>query len=968
MNEIFKIYGSILLQDEAFIKGLQNALDKAEQTKNQMAQKFEQVGQAFGKIGQGITKAGTVMTATLTTGIAGLATAGIKYNMELENFHMNLTTLLGSSEKATKLLDDLKTMAATTPFETNDLIAATQTMIGFGIASNDAQKYLGYIGDIAMGDANKLSGLSLAFSQVQSTGKLTGQDLLQMVNQGFNPLKYISDMTGKSMATLKEEMADGAISAEMVADAFEYATSQGQPFYKGMENGAKTVSGRISTLKDNFMILIGNLTESLLPTFEKIVDKLTQLTDKFMNLSDEQKDQILKWAGIVAATGPVLIVVGKLVSGFGGLLSIIGKVKGMGGLAGLTAKFSALLPVIGPVVGIIAGVVAVLALLVHALGGPKEALEKLKDAFAWCKEVIADFLEKINFNEKLEGIKNKFSELSEKLKGLKDLFIVIGTVIGGALAVAFGILSGLFNAVLNAIEPLLTALGGIIDILAGIGSFIVAVFTGDWQKAWDSVKKIASGIKDVFVGLWEAIQGLLGDMLEGMWSFFKSLADKIGITDFLIKVKNKISEWWNNFVEWCKTAWTNICSFFIGWADWINAKVVRPIINFFQSMWEGIKAVWDGICLAVEIAIKLIASILDAAFQIITLPFRFIWENCKEYVYEFIDTIKTWIGNVVTWVVDTFNALKEKVLYVWGLIKQYIIQPVIDVYNRVKEFIGMIVSWIVGKFNELKTKITNVWNTIKTFFTNVITAIVDFVKQRFENLKNNVITVVEAIKSFVSKAWEAIKTYIVNPVKNAYETVKAVFTNLKNKAVEIINSLKERVSEKFNQVKEAITKPIERAKETVRGIINNIKDFFKFKVELPKIKLPHFSIKPKGWELGDLLKGSIPKLAIDWYAKGGIFDKPTIFPTASGMKGVGEAGPEAVTPISALQKYVQVAVDNSNTGLEERLDILTNVLLNYLPLLTERQIVMDTGQLVGSLVNPMDKALGDKSKDRRRGR
>ena len=100
------------------------------------------------------------------------------------------------------------------------------------------------------------------------------------------------------------------------------------------------------------------------------------------------------------------------------------------------------------------------------------------------------------------------------------------------------------------------------------------------------------------------------------------------------------------------------------------------------------------------------------------------------------------------------------------------------------------------------------------------------------------------------------------------------------------------------------------------------------------MKLPHIKIKNASWNPADWVKKGVPKFSVEWYKKGGIFDKPTIFPTNSGLKGVGEAGPEAVTPISALQKYVQVAVDNSNSGLEERLDILTNVLLNYLPLLT----------------------------------
>ena len=1002
MNEIFKIYGSILLQDEAFVKGLKGALEKAEDTTSQLAQKFEQVGQAFNKVGQGMSKVGTTLTATLTTGIVGLTAAGIKYNMQMENFQMNLTTLLGSSEKATKLLNDLKEMAATTPFETDDLISATQTMIGFGISANDAQKYLGMIGDIAMGDANKLSGLSLAFSQVQSTGKLTGQDLLQMVNQGFNPLKYISEMTGKSMAQLKEEMAEGAISAEDVAKAFEYATSKGQPFYKGMENGATTVSGRISTLKDNFQILIGNLTESLLPTFSKIIDKLTELTEKFTNLSDEQKEQILKWGAIVASIGPVLIILGKLITAFGSVYTVIGKLKAVGGLAGLITKFKTFFPIIASGIGTMTGIIAVFGLLVVALGGPKEALDKLKTAFQYVKDKVVELGEYIStaFSPVIEHAKDTFDKLVGALSPLVTYLIDLITkfteskLVSDLLKGAIDLLAGTFDTLLSAVDFVIDTIKDCIDwlkeheqiaVLLGIaiGGLTAAITaykvaqalanaggithlaTMALQKASTIAMTVATNAHTLATTLATTATSAFGAVMAFITSpitlVIAAIAALVAGIYLLIKNWDTVKETASNVWEWIKDVWGKV-------ADWFDTKVIQPLIKFFTNLWDGIKKVWDGICLAIEIAIKVIASIFDAALQIILLPFTFIWENCKDVILGFIDGAKEVIGNVVTWIVNKFNDLKLKVTYVWSLIKTYIIQPIVDVYNRIKEVIGQVVSWIVNKFNELKAKIEFAWNLIKAVFTSAVQAVVNFVKERFETLKNNVTTIFNAIKEFVQKVWEGIKNYIINPIKNAYDKVKETVTNLKDKVVDTFNNVKDKVTNVFNKVKEAITKPIENAKDKVKDIVDKMKGFFDFDFKLPKIKLPHFGIKPKGWKLKDLLEGEIPKLSIDWYAKGGIFDKPTIFPTASGMKGVGEAGPEAVTPISALQKYVQVAVENSNNGLEERLDILTNVLLSYLPLLTERQIVMDTGQLVGSLVNPMDKALGDKSKDRRRGR
>lgn len=130
-----------------------------------------------------------------------------------------------------------------------------------------------------------------------------------------------------------------------------------------------------------------------------------------------------------------------------------------------------------------------------------------------------------------------------------------------------------------------------------------------------------------------------------------------------------------------------------------------------------------------------------------------------------------------------------------------------------------------------------------------------------------------------------------------WDKIKAAAAALKNFVVRIFTSLKDGVKNIFTNIKNAMVKPIEKARDLIRGIINKIKGFFSFKFKLPHIKLPHFAINPKGWHLGDLLEGVIPSLGIDWYAKGGIFNKPKVI-------GVGEAGPEAVIPIDKLQTMI----------------------------------------------------------------
>ena len=166
----------------------------------------------------------------------------------------------------------------------------------------------------------------------------------------------------------------------------------------------------------------------------------------------------------------------------------------------------------------------------------------------------------------------------------------------------------------------------------------------------------------------------------------------------------------------------------------------------------------------------------------------------------------------------------------------------------------------------------------------------------------------DQIKAAAAKVWQGIKDNIVKPVQNAVESVKKWFDHLKLAIGLRIFQLKTAVAEKFKAVKDAMLKPIRAARDAIKAIVEKIKGFFDFKAKIPKIKLPHFSITPKGWKLSDLLEGSIPSLGIEWYAKGGIFKSPSVI-------GVGEKGPEAVLPIDRLQEMMAAMADNIVNGM-----------------------------------------------------
>lgn len=255
--------------------------------------------------------------------------------------------------------------------------------------------------------------------------------------------------------------------------------------------------------------------------------------------------------------------------------------------------------------------------------------------------------------------------------------------------------------------------------------------------------------------------------------------------------------------------------------------------------------------------------------------------------------------------------------------------------------IGLVVAAIVG----LIAIFVTLWNKcegFREFWIDLWEKVKEIAGPAIDWVKNKI----EDFKVKVQIAFEFIKKHIIDPIKNAFDSVKKTFTD----------------------IHDTIVKKIEDAKEFVRKTVDKIKNFFNFKVSLPKIKLPHFSIKPKGWELGDLLKGKLPKLGIEWYAKGGVFDQPTIIPTMSGLKGVGEAGKEAVAPINVLQGYVSEAVRGESQGTTEVLQQLLDVLQTYLPGMTQRVVMLDSGEMVGALAPAFDYKLGAIVAGKERGR
>lgn len=236
--------------------------------------------------------------------------SGLDYNRSMESYLTNFKVMLGDEQLAAEKLEEIRRMAASTPFSLSDLTEGTQTLLQFGVAADDTTGVLKRLGDISLGNADKLQTLVRAYGKMSSAQKVTLENVNMMIDAGFNPLNQICDATGESMSALYKRISDGKVSFHELEAAVAAATSEGGQFYNGMLEASQTFNGRLSTLKDNVAALTGELTSGLFSALGDIIVKANELVVSITE--DDSKMAALKetigilTAAVVAVTAAVL--------------------------------------------------------------------------------------------------------------------------------------------------------------------------------------------------------------------------------------------------------------------------------------------------------------------------------------------------------------------------------------------------------------------------------------------------------------------------------------------------------------------------------------------------------------------------------------------------------------------------------------------------------------------------------------
>lgn len=501
-----------------------------------------------------------------------------------------------------------------------------------------------------------------------------------------------------------------------------------------------------------------------------------------------------------------------------------------------------------------------------------------------------------------------------------------------------------------------------------------------------SANAMKAAFQNLMVGLASGdqdIQGLMDNFTSSVATFAENLAPRIktvletlpkALTTVLPTLVTTIASFLPSLIE-------GATQLFVGLAAQIPpllGKLVDAIINglpqfvqaaqsIMQTLGQGIQ---DNLPQVINKGLDMLLGFSQVILENVPILISSGMDLIKNIVVGLMQALPDLIAKVpeiITNFANTINhsfpiILQKGVEIIWEIIKGIFNALPTLVANIPKIFEAIVAVWQAINWMKLgKDLIQGIWNGVK----NIFGSFKSWTEGVFNSVSSSIGSIFNGIKSTATVIWNAIKTAITNPIQAAKNLLGTIIKSIQTSISNVWNAISSTTKSVWEGIKSAIQHPIETAKNLVKGAIDAIKGFFNFKISWPHIPLPHFGISPAGWQIGDLLKGSIPSLGIDWYAEGGILEKPTAFGVSpnGNLRVGGEAGKEAVAPISELMHYVRVAVAEQTGGMNDTLMKILRLLSQILPNLN-LQVVLDTGVLVGEIAEPMDDELG-KIKERK---
>ena len=509
--------------------------------------------------------------------------------------------------------------------------------------------------------------------------------------------------------------------------------------------------------------------------------------------------------------------------------------------------------------------------------------------------------------------------------------VALGGVAAAVAAMNFGKVASALSAVPKLLAgftggPILLVVGALTALAAGakwaydnVQPFREAVDTlaMTLQDALGPVVEQAAGaLGDVFPAAAEGVSGILdGVVVPAIEAFAGFLAGVVvpAVAEFGVFLQAEAIPALSEFAAW---AVENVVPALQQLAGYVLENVVPAVQQMAQRVADNVVPVLfqlaDFVTGSVVPALQQLAdfvlnSVVPAIMEghrwfaenilpVLQAVAAFVIENVVPALAAVAEFVMASIVPTLEVVVAAISGALGEIQVVWEAVWGVVSAVLTAVWETVGGVVQMWMGVIQGIIDAVTAAIAGDWEGVWRGIGEVFGSIVNGILQLGANVLNGLASTVSSIITGLFNTWSSIWSKVYGVVATVWGNIKSAVTGAANAIVStatgVFNGFVSTVSGIFNNVKSAITNPIETAKNTIKGIIEAIKGFFTgFKINLPHIKLPHFSVRPSGWQIGDLLEGKIPSLGIDWYAKGGEFNSPAVI-------GVGEAGRETVLPLS----------------------------------------------------------------------
>ena len=917
--DLFQIIGKIAIQNSEANNNIDKTSDKAKGASEEV-KKFGDEGEksesklkkAFEKIGSAAVKVGKAVGVGLIAGSAAMAKLGkeaITAYSDYEQLVGGVETLFGTgglsieeyAKKVGKSVNSVKSEYAKLEASQATVIAnADKAYKTAGMSAND------YMETVTSFSASLLQGLNgdtvkaasiadKAIIAMSDNANKMGTDisLIQNTYQGFAKQNYTmldnlklgyggtasemarlindSGVLGKSMKVTADNVNN--VSFDKIIEAIGVVQDKMGITGTTAKEAASTIQGSVGMMKASWTNLLVGLADD--------TQDFDALLGNFVDSVITVFNNILPRIQIVVQKIPTLIegVVNQLPSIIQGILPSL----------------------IQGAITLVQGLVAALPAIVNVL---LECVPTLIDGVMQIADALIGALPQI-IKLFLSAIPSLLPQIIDAIVNLIMMLVeMLPQIIQPIIQSLPEIITALIDALLGNLPALIQ---GVIQLVLGIVNAVDQIITTLVPMIPTIILQIDAAIIKELPTILSGILQLLSGIVQCVYDWYTSWISGFG--QALSLIIGKIAKFFVNIGTSIKTK---------------LSELLIPIKEHLNKAWEAVKNVFETIKNVIQTAFMFIGSIIKAAFDIITLPFRFIWENCKEYIFA------------------AWEWIKEKVSSAINAVKSIIEKVMTAIYNFIKSIL----------------------DAIKGFFEKVWNGIVNFITPILNKIKTTILNVFNAIKTTISNILNGIKTIVSN-----------IFNGIKTTISTVLNSIKSAVSTAFNAVKTAIEKPINAAKDIVKKGLNAIKGFFdKLKLKFPKIKLPHFKVEGKL----SISPPSVPKLTIDWYKKAMdnpmILNEPTIFgynPSTGSFMGAGEAGSEVVSGTNSLLNMIQYVISDEIGAMSYYLKQVITILADYFPQLLEvasHDIFIDGRRVAKVTAGYMDEELGRLSSKKNRGR